>query len=245
MARQGYFGNPIFRPGDNLPAAVTLPGGGVLTLSAIARATGLGSHVANVKRQSIVMDAATIVARHHGFLTPQTRVGLSRAGFQHFGATGGGHAAHAMKRFTFDDKDIVAVYTRDGVDEMAPIGLQTMLGYVIDVDRRANLSIDKRLENNPQRLGQIEHAVKSTIGSMAEARELARELEFQRRFFEKGLLLSLRGGFGGDARYDAMLSEYEAALAAPPPDSETPTRMVDMIATMIDDKFSQSPSRSG
>src|ERR1700722_19643186 len=97
MARAGYLGGGIIRPGGAPP-----PNVGSLTVSAIARANGLGSHVANVKRQNIVMDAAATVARPQGLLTPQTKIGLSAARLQNFGATGGQHAAHAVKRFTFD-----------------------------------------------------------------------------------------------------------------------------------------------
>ena len=229
MARAGYLGGGIIRPGGAPP-----PNVGSLTVSAIARANGLGSHVANVKRQSIVMDAAAIVARQHGFLTPQTKIGLSAARLQNFGATGGQHAAHAVKRFTFDGRDIIQVYTRPGVDEIAVTGLATMLGLVTDVDRRANLSIDKRLENNPQRIAQMQLVVVSSIGDLAEARKLARELEFQRRFFDRALLQSMQGGFGGDANYVAMLSDYEATLSSPPPADEAPGLMVDMIARLID-----------
>jgi hypothetical protein len=139
-----------------------------------------------------------------------------------------------VKRFTFDGRDIIQVYTRPGVDEIAVTGLATMLGLVTDVDRRANLSIDKRLEDNPQRMAQMQLVVGSSIGDLAEARKLARELEFQRRFFDRALLQSMQGGFGGDANYVAMLSEYEATLSSPPPADEAPGLMVDMIARLID-----------
>ncbi len=135
---------------------------------------------------------------------------------QEFTARGGQHAAHAVKRFTFGGKSIVEVYMRPGVDEMAILGLGTMLSSVTDVRPRANLSIDKRLENNPQRLDQLKLVVGSSIGSLAEARKLARELESERRFFEKALLRNMQGGFGGDADYGAMLALYEATLSAPP-----------------------------
>jgi hypothetical protein len=91
-------------------------------------------------------DAAVIVARKHNFITQGIKVELAAAKSQHFGATGGQHAAHAVKRYTFDGKDIAEVYTRRGVDEVALIGLRTMLGLAIDVDRRANLSIEKRID---------------------------------------------------------------------------------------------------
>lgn len=229
MSRAGYLGGSIIRPGGIPPARV-----GDLTVSRIARQTGLDSHVANIKRQNIVMDAATIVARWRGFLRPEARVEVGRAALQNFGATGGEHAAHAVKRFTFDNRDIVEVYTRKGVAEVAPIGLQTMLGLVIDVDRRANLSIDKRLENNPQRLAQLQRVVAGPITSAAAARELARELEFQRRHFEKALLASMRGGFDGDTDYDAMLTTYDAGLSAPAAADEAPERMVEMVADLVD-----------
>ena len=136
MNRKGYLGHGIFRPGGTVPARI-----GDLVVSNIPRATGLGSHVVNIKRQNITLDAATILARIHGFVTPQTEVGLSGARDQYFGATSPDHAAHAVKRFTFNNKSIVDVYTRPGVDEVAIVGLQTMLGLVTDVHRRANLSI--------------------------------------------------------------------------------------------------------
>jgi hypothetical protein len=120
------------------------------------------------------------------------------------------------------------------VDEVAILGLGTMLGLVTDARPRANLSIDKRLEGNPQRLAQLKFVAGSSIGSLAEARGLARELESQRRFFEKALLRNMQGGFGGDAEHDAMLSLYVATLAAPPPLDETPDLMVDMIATLFE-----------
>jgi hypothetical protein len=205
-----------------------------LRISNIPRQTGLGSHVANVKRQNIVMDAATIIARYRDFLTFDTEVDVSAAENQEFTATGGQHAAHAVKRFTFGKKSIVEVYDRPGVEKQAIVALGWRLGSVIDVHRRANLSIDKRLENNPERLAQLKLVVGSSIGSLSEARALARELESHRRFFDKILLRNMRGGFGGDADYDAMLSVYEATLSAPPPLDETPDRMVDMIATMFE-----------
>jgi hypothetical protein len=55
MARTGYLGGSIIRPGGGAPPRV-----GPVLVSNIARPTGLGSHVANIKRQNIVMDAATI-----------------------------------------------------------------------------------------------------------------------------------------------------------------------------------------
>ncbi len=162
MARLGYLGGRIIPPGGAPPPRVR-----TLNVSHIPRLTGLGSHVANIKRQNIVMDAAAIVARQHNFVGPMTKVGLSPALLQNFGATGGQHASHAMKRFTFDNRDIIEVYTRKGVDEVLVLGLETMLGLVTDVDRRANLSIDKRLENNPRRLTQLQLVVKSSIGNLA------------------------------------------------------------------------------
>jgi hypothetical protein len=230
MARTGYLGGSIIRPGGG-----AFPRVGPVFVANIARPTGLGSHVANIKRQNIVMDAATIIARQHDFVTPHTKVELSAARNQHFGATSGQHAAHAVKRYTFDNRDIVEVYTRPGVDEVGLIGLQTMLGLVTDVDRRANLSIDKRLENNPMRLNQLQHVVGSSVGSMADARELARELELQRRYFENKLLQSMESAFGNDQNYRDMIEQYKATLSASPRFDETPATMVDMIARLVDD----------
>lgn len=226
MGRTGYLGGSIIRPGGAVPPRV-----GFLTVSAVARATGLGAHVANIKRQNIVMDAATIVARQHKFLMPGMAVELSGARSQHFGATVDQHAAHAVKRYVFDNHDIVEVYTQKGVDEVALLGLRTMLGLVTDVDRRANLSIDKRLENNPQRIAQLQRVVNSTIATPAEARKLAEQLELNRRMFEGALLHSMRGGF--DASYDTMLSEYETALLVAPPADEAPGAMVDMLTDLV------------
>jgi hypothetical protein len=115
------------------------------------------------------------------------------------------------------------------------IGLRTMLGLVTDVDRRANLSIDKRLENNPMRLGQLQLVAGSSVGSMADARELARELELQRRYFENKLLQSMESAFGNDQNYRDMIEQYKATLSAPPRFDETSARMVDMIARLVDD----------
>lgn len=228
MARTGYLGGTLIRPGGTVPDQV-----GALIVSRIPRQMGLASHVANIRRQAIVMDAATIVARQHGFLTPGMKVGLSGARSQHFGATAGQHAAHAVKRYVFDHKDIVEVYTHQFVEEVALIGLRTMLGLVTDVDRRANLSIDKRLENNPQRIAQLQRVVDATIANAAEAYRLAQELELNRRLFERALVQSMQGGFDGDAKYAAMLTEYETALAAPPPADEAPAVMVGMIADLV------------
>lgn len=228
MARTGYLGGSIIRPGDSRPTQV-----GPVTVANIPRQTGLASHVANIKQQGVRMDAATIVARLRGFLAPSMKVALSAAKDQHFGATGGQHAAHAVKRYTFGGKDIVEVYTRPGVDELAVIALRTMLGLVTDVDRRANLSIDKRIETNPQRMAQLQHVVDASVTNMAEARKLAQDLELNRRMFEQALLRSMQGGFSGDANYGAMLADYEATLSAPPPWDETPARTVDMIADLV------------
>jgi hypothetical protein len=140
-----------------------------------------------------------------------------------------------VKRYTFDNRDIVEVYTGPGVDEVGLIGLRTMLGLVTDVDRRANLSIDKRLENNPMRLGQLQLVAGSSVGSMADARELARELELQRRYFENKLLQSMESAFGNDQNYRDMIEQYKATLSAPPRFDETSARMVDMIARLVDD----------
>jgi hypothetical protein len=213
-----------------------------LRLSNIPRPPGLESHVANVKRRNIVMDAATIIARHRGFLTPDTEVALSPAENQEFTATGGLDAAHAVKRFTFREKNIgekmksiFEVYNRPGVEKEAIVHLGWMLGSVTDVHRRANRSIDRRLEENPERLKQLKLVVGSSIGSLAEARALALELESQRRFFDKVRLSSMRGGFEGDANYEAMLSLYEAILPAPPSFFDgTPDGMVNMVATMFE-----------
>jgi hypothetical protein len=46
------------------------------------------------------------------------RVTVAAAKSRHFGATGGQHAAHAVKRYTFGGKDIAEVYTRKGVDKV-------------------------------------------------------------------------------------------------------------------------------
>jgi len=233
MDRKGYFGHKILRPGDTLPSHIRLPSGSVLTVSNIPRATGLASHVANVKEQNIIMDAATIFARLRDFLTPQNKAGLSGAKDQFYGATGANHAAHAVKRFTFEfvpkKKNIVEVYERPGVDEVAVIGLQTMLGLVIDVPRVANLSIDRRLENNPQRLAQLQLVVDSSIGSLPEARKLARELEHQRRSFDQDLLKSMQGGSNGE-----MVSQYNTILSEPPRFDGTPDRMVDNFARLVE-----------
>ena len=43
----------------------------------------------------------------------------------------------------------------------------------------------------------------------------------------------MKGSFGGDADYDAMLSMYKATLSAPAPFDETPDRMVNMIADSV------------
>lgn len=229
MARTGYLGGSIIRPGDARPARV-----GSLIGSNIPRATGLAAHVAEIKRQNIVLDAATIVARRHAFLTPGISVSLAAATLQHFGATGGQHAAHAVKRYSFGGDDIAEVYAKRGADDVLLIGLTTMFGLVIDVDRRANLSIDKRLETNPQRVMQLQSVVNTSIGSLADAQMLARNLEFNRRMFDLAVLQSMRGGFEGDTSYDSMLTEYTEIISEPPPQDEAPTLMVDMIASLID-----------
>jgi hypothetical protein len=229
MARTGYLGESIIRPGDHAPTQV-----GSVSVANIPRATGLAADVTEIKRQNIVLDAAVIVARRHNFITQGIKVELATAKSQHFGATGRQHAAHAVKRYTFGGKDIVEVYTQKSVDEVALIGLRTMLGLVVDVDRRANLSIDKRIETSPRRIAQLQRVVGASIGSPAEARKLARDLELDRRMSEPALLQSMRGDFGGDANYDAMLTEYVAILSAPPPRDEAPDLMVDMISRLID-----------
>jgi hypothetical protein len=114
-----------------------------------------------------------------------------------------------------------------------------MLGLVIDVDRRANLSIDKRIETSPQCIAQLQRVVGASIGSPADARKLARDLELDRRISEPALL-SMPGGFAGDANYDAMLTEYMAILSAPPPRDESPDLVVDMISRLIDSKHGRS-----
>jgi hypothetical protein len=229
MARTGYLDEPIIRPGDPQPDRV-----GSLTVSNIPRSTGLPSHVAEIKRQNIVLDAVAIVARKHGFLARGVKVELAGAKSQHFGATGGQHAAHAVKRYLFGGNDIIQIYARPEVDEVARIGVRTMLGLVVDVDRRANLSIDKRLETAPQRVAQLQLVANASVDSQADARRLARELELNRRTFEPALLQSMRGGFAGDANYAAMLTDYAKVLNAPPVADETPDRMVDMIERLID-----------
>ncbi|HEY4250763.1 MAG TPA: hypothetical protein VGM87_06170 [Roseomonas sp.] len=227
MAR--YFGGDSIRPGATPAARV-----GDLTIPRMARPAGLGSHVAAIRRQNLIMDAAAIVARWHGFLTPATRVEINAAWRENFDATDDEHAAQAVKRFTFDRRDIIEVYTRRGVSEVAPIGLRTMLGIVTRVDHGTSLPIDRRLENNPQRLAQFRRVVASSIASLADAHELARDLELQRRQFEKALLAGLRGGFDGDAHHDAVLAAYDAGLSAPPAADEAPERMVDMVADLVD-----------
>jgi hypothetical protein len=200
----------------------------------IPRGTGLAGHVAEMKRQNIMLDVAAIIARRHGFFARGVKVELAGARQQHFGATGGQHAAHAVKRYLFGGNDISQIYARPEVDEVARIGVQTMLGLVIDVDRRANLSIDKRLETAPQRVAQLQLVANASVDSRDEARQLARELELSRRTFEPALLTSMRGGFDGDTAYDAMLTEYTKILSAPPLYDETPARMVDMLESLID-----------
>lgn len=229
MARAGYFGEPIFRPGSTVPTMVD-----GMTVARVPRAIGLAQHVANVKRQNIVLDAAVVVARLRKLVGAATKVAVTGAHDQFFGATAGQHAAHAVKRYTFDGRDLAAVYAAGGADEVAVRGLRTMLGLVTDVDRRANLSIDKRLEGNPRRLAQIETAVRAPLASLAAAQALAADMEFQRRFFERALLQSLHGGFGGDAAYGSMLAQYETVLCAPPPPDEAPGGMVSMIARLFD-----------
>jgi hypothetical protein len=229
MARTGYLGGPIIRPGAPRPDRV-----GPLVVSNIPRSSGLASHVAEIKRQNIVLDAAAIVARRHGFLARNVKVELAGARSQHFGATGGQHAAHAVKRYLFGGNDIVQIYAHPQVDELACIGLATMLGLVIDVDRRANLSIDKRLETAPQRVAQLQTIANASIQSPADARRLARDLELNRRNFEPALLQFMRGGFDGDASYAAMLVEYTNILSAPPAADEAPALMIDMVESMIE-----------
>jgi hypothetical protein len=80
----------------------------------------------------------------------------------------------------------------------------------------------------------VTKGVGRSIGSLAQARKLARDLELDRRMSEPALLQSMRGGFAGDAKYDAMLTEYIAILSAPPPRDESPDLMVDMISLLID-----------
>lgn len=237
MRRSGYFGLPIIRPGGSPPDRLRVnlaASNQTLMVSDIARPQGLAAHVANVKRQNTTLDAAVIVGRMRGFLTPATRIEPGGARDQNFGATGGQHAAHAVKRYTFDGRSIVAVFDRAGVDPLLPMGLQTMLGLVTDVDRRANLSIDKRLEGNPHRLGQLQIATRHSIPTLAAAIALAREMEMNRRMFEAALLTAMRGGFGGDAGYAAMLDDYLAGLSAPPAADETPDHMVRMITSLLD-----------
>jgi hypothetical protein len=229
MARTGYLGGSVIQSGGQAPTQV-----GSVSVAKVPRAIGLAAHVAEIKRQNIVLDAAVIVARKHNFITQGIRVELAAAKSQHFGAAGGQHAAHAVKRYTLDGKDIAEVYTQKGVDEVALIGLRTMLGLVIDVDRRANLSIDKRIETSPQRIAQLQKVVDASIGSAAEARKLARDLELDRRMSEPALLQSMQGGFAGDANYSAMLTEYMTILSAPPPRDESPELMVDTISRLID-----------
>src|SRR5262249_50397037 len=106
LARTGYLGTPIIRPGGRPPAQIALPSGSVLTVSNIPRKTGLDSHVANVKARNIIMDAAVILARHYDFLTNKAVVALAPARYQHFGATGGQHAAHAVKMYIFNSENI-------------------------------------------------------------------------------------------------------------------------------------------
>ena len=228
MARTGMFGSRIVLPGQAWPARV-----GDIVISQSPRATGLSSHVAHIKRLNVRLDAATIVARQRGFFVPGTMVAPGAAEDQNFGATGGQHAAHAVKRYLFGKEDIVDVYARNGADRVAVDGLWLMLGVVTDVDRRANLSIDKRLEDNPQRVAQLQRVVDTPISSPADARNLARELELNRRIFEQALLRSMRGGFDGDANYDAMVTAYEATLSAAPPADERPEAAVDMMNDLL------------
>jgi hypothetical protein len=69
----------------------------------------------------------------------------------------------------------------EGRRQSALIGLRTMLGLAIDVDRRANLSIEKRIETSSQRIAQLPRVVGASIGRIADARKLARDLVVQIR----------------------------------------------------------------
>lgn len=112
-----------------------------------------------------------------------------------------------------------------------------MLGLVTNVDPRANVSIDKVLENNQQRLWQIEEIVRSDIRTLATARVIAQHLEFRRRHFDFLTLQTLRQHpkFGGDPGYQTMLDIYMDGLASAPVADDTPFRVVEMIDRLFED----------
>jgi hypothetical protein len=179
-------------------------------------------------------DAAVIVARKHNFITQGIKVELAAAKSLHFGATGGQHAAHAVKRYTFDGKDIAEVYTRKGLDEVALIGLRTMLGLAIDVDRRANLSIEKRIDP-------VLSALHSCRGWWT-PRSAALPKCGSWRAISNSIAACpsprccspCEAVFAGGANYNAMLTEYMTIRSTPPPRDESPELMVDMISRLID-----------
>jgi len=191
----------------------------------------LVNHVANIRQQNIKLDAAVVVARSRGLLAPDTKVAKSPAWDQNFRASKGQHAAHALKRFTFDGDDIADVYSRPRGSEVAALGLKMMLGLVTNVDPRANVSIDKVLENNPQRLWQIEEAVGADIQTLAKAQMIAQRLEFHRRHFDSLTLQALRQHpkFGGDPSYQTMLDIYMDGLVSAPAADDPPFWQVEMI----------------
>ena len=74
MARTGYLGGSVIRPGDQTSTQV-----GSVSIRKIPRAIGLAAHVAEIKRQNILLDAAVIVARKHDFITQGGKVELGAA----------------------------------------------------------------------------------------------------------------------------------------------------------------------
>jgi len=197
----------------------------------------LVNHIANIRQQNIRLDAAVIVARPRHLLASDAKVAKSKALKQNFRASKGQHAAHALKRFTFDGDDIADVYSRAEVSEVAALGFKMMLGLVTNVAPRANISIDQVLENNPQRLWQIEEIVRSDIRTLAEARVIAQQLEFRRCNFDSLTLQALRQHrkFGGDPSYQMMLGIYIDGLASTTVVEQTPSQVVEMVDQLFED----------
>ena len=195
----------------------------------VLRQQGMDAHAINIKRLNIALDAAVLVGRHLGLIRQGATVMITGAQHQNDHGTTANHAAHGMKRFTFDGRDITAIYTAPGVDPLMRPLLAGLLGSTTMAPRTANLSIDRTLENNPARRQQLQDVVNQAHGAVPAMRLAAEAMERARVAFDRVTLQRLRADHAGDAGYIAMIAAYDRALCGTPGLGEKPGRMIDQL----------------
>lgn len=214
-----------------------------MRLSFGQRQQDIESHVYNIKRLNIALDAAAVVSRMLGFIPFGAKVEVEGARLQNFGGTRMNHAAHGMKRFAFNDRTIPDWLKLAKVDEDVVLMLVGLEGSTTLAPRTANLSIDKSLENNRDRADQLQAAMGHNYPKLPDAEAMVRDMMTQRAIFDGRILNNLRSIHAGEQDYLNMLKWYEDVLCFKPPMmGEAPEAMVRQAYMVLHDATPQSPT---